>query len=39
VFDRKTDPFQLKNIANEHPEKAAEFYVQLREFMAELQTT
>ena len=39
LFDRKSDPFQLNNIANKDPKKAAELYETLREFMAELRTS
>ena len=39
LFDRKADPFQLNNIANKDPKKAAELYQTLREFMAELRTS
>ena len=39
LYDRKTDPFQLNNIMDKHPEKAKELFQQLREFMAELRVT
>ena len=39
LFDRLEDPFQLKNIANKDPKKAAEMYQTLREFMADLRTS
>jgi arylsulfatase A-like enzyme len=39
LFDRKADPFQLKNIASKDPKRAKELFDQLREFMAELRTT
>jgi hypothetical protein len=34
--DRRTDPFQLRNVAAEHPKVAREMFEQLRFFMAEL---
>ena len=36
LYDRKTDPFQLTNIAAQNPKKARELLDQLRLFMAEL---
>jgi arylsulfatase A-like enzyme len=39
LFDRKADPFQLNNIANKDPKKAAQLFETLREFMAELRTS
>jgi hypothetical protein len=36
LYDRRTDPFQLKNIASENPETAKAMFDQLRLFMAEL---
>jgi hypothetical protein len=36
LYDRRTDPFQLNNIASDHPEKARELLNVLRSFMAEL---
>nr|MDA8216805.1 sulfatase [Dehalococcoidales bacterium] len=39
LFDRREDPFQLKNIAQKDPGRASELYAQLREFMAELRTS
>lgn len=39
LFDRKADPFQLKNIAGKDPKTARELYNTLREFMAELRTS
>ena len=36
LYDRKQDPFQLNNIAAQHPETAMELFEQLRLFMAEL---
>jgi hypothetical protein len=36
LYDRRTDPFQLKNIASENPETAMAMFDQLRLFMAEL---
>jgi arylsulfatase A-like enzyme len=36
LYDRRTDPFQLKNIASENPEIAKAMFDQLRLFMAEL---
>ncbi|MCG8616893.1 MAG: sulfatase-like hydrolase/transferase, partial [Desulfobacterales bacterium] len=36
LFNRADDPFQLNNVAADHPEKARELYDQLREFMLEL---
>jgi arylsulfatase A-like enzyme len=39
LFDRREDPFQLRNVAQKDPGRAAELYAQLREFMAELRTT
>jgi arylsulfatase A-like enzyme len=39
LYDRKADPFQLKNVIDKHPEKAKELFQQLREYMAELRAT
>ncbi|MHB1414934.1 MAG: sulfatase [Chloroflexota bacterium] len=39
LFDRREDPYQLKNIAAKDPGRASELYAQLREFMAELRTS
>ncbi len=39
LYDRRKDPFQLKNIAGEKPEKAKELFDRLREFMGELRTS
>jgi len=39
LFDRKADPFQLKDIMKKNPKKAKELFGILREFMADIQTT
>jgi len=39
LYDRKADPFQLNNIAEEHPEKAEELLQKLKLFIGELRTT
>jgi arylsulfatase A-like enzyme len=39
LYDRRTDPFQLNNIASVHPEKARELLDELRSFMAELKAS
>ncbi len=39
LYDRKTDQFQLNNIATEKPEVAKQMLEQLKEIMAELATT
>lgn len=39
LYDRKTDPFQLHNIAAQHPEKAAELLQQLKLVIGELRTS
>jgi arylsulfatase A-like enzyme len=39
LYDRRNDPFQLNNIASQHPEKARELFDQLRLFMAELRAS
>ena len=39
LFDRKTDPFQLKNIIKEKPEVAKELLQQLKLYMAELKAS
>ncbi len=36
LYDRRKDPFQLKNIAAEQPKKALELLDKLREFMGEV---
>jgi hypothetical protein len=36
LYERRTDPFQLKNIVSEHPAVARELFDRLRLFMAEL---
>ncbi len=36
LYDRKNDPFQLKNIIDQKPEVAKQLYDTLREFMTEL---
>jgi len=36
LYDRRTDPFQLKNIASENPEVSRELFDKLRLYMAEL---
>lgn len=36
LYDRRSDPFQLKNIASEKPEVAREMFDRLRLFMSEL---
>lgn len=39
LYDRKTDPFQLNNIADKQPDKAEELFRQLRQYMIELRAT
>jgi arylsulfatase A-like enzyme len=39
LYNRKKDPFQLKNIAEKKPKKAMELLDKLLEFMGELRTT
>ncbi|WP_300668195.1 sulfatase [Desulfoluna sp.] len=39
LFDRKSDPFQLKNILKEKPSIGKELLKQLMDYMAELRTT
>jgi hypothetical protein len=39
LYDRRTDPFQLNNVIDQHPDVARELFQQLREFMAELKVT
>ncbi|MHB1134972.1 MAG: sulfatase [Chloroflexota bacterium] len=39
LYDRRVDPFQLRNLAAEKPGMASDLYARLREFMAELRTT
>jgi hypothetical protein len=36
LYDRKADPFQLHDVANKNPKKAAELYGTLTEFMVGL---
>ncbi len=36
LYDRKNDPFQLNNVAEQYPEIARKMYDTLREFMTEL---
>ena len=36
LFDCRTDPFQLENLIQKHPEKARELFDKLREHMMEL---
>lgn len=38
LYDRKGDPFQLKNLISEQPEKAADLLRQLKLFIGELKT-
>ncbi len=38
LYDRKADPCQLNNVAGKDPGRAAEFYAELRAFMAGLRT-
>ena len=38
LYDRKKDPFQLNNIIDKDPEKAAELLKKLKLFMGELVT-
>ncbi|SKA67458.1 sulfatase [Desulfobaculum bizertense] len=39
LYNRRTDPFQLKNIAEEHPEIAEELLQKLKLFIGELRTS
>ena len=39
LYDRQKDPFQLNNIAKDHPEKAEELLQQLKLFVGELRTS
>ena len=39
LYDRKADPFQLKNIATDKPEIAENLLEQLKLFIGELRTT
>ncbi len=39
LYDRRKDPFQLNNIAKDHPEKAEELLQQLKLFVGELRTS
>jgi arylsulfatase A-like enzyme len=39
LYDRKTDPFQLKNIINDKPEKGKELLQQLKLYMAQLRSS
>lgn len=39
MYDRKTDPFQLHNIIDQHPEKATELLQQLKLVIGELRTS
>lgn len=39
LYDRKTDPFQLRNIITEQPEKAKELLQQLKLYIGELRTS
>jgi len=36
LFDRKKDPYQLNNIADQEPDIAKDLYQQLRNYMFEL---
>ncbi len=36
LYNRKTDPYQLNNVANQHPDICKELYATLRTFMADL---
>ena len=38
LYDRRADPFQLNNLAGEHPEKAKELLQQLKLYIGELRT-
>ncbi|MHB1134971.1 MAG: sulfatase [Chloroflexota bacterium] len=39
LYDRKTDPFQLTNVANRHKGVASDLFATFRDFMAELRTS
>ena len=39
LYDRRVDPFQLRNLAAEKPGMASELYATLRDFMAELRSS
>jgi len=39
LYDRKTDPFQLNNVIDQHPETARELLAMLKGFMAEQRFT
>lgn len=39
LYDRRTDPFQLHNIAHEHKDVAKQLLDQLKLFMAELRAS
>jgi hypothetical protein len=39
LYDRRTDPFQLKNIASENSEVSRELFDKLRLYMAELRAS
>ena len=39
LYDRRKDPFQLKNVLDKHPEVGKEMLLRLKEFMGELMTS
>ena len=39
LYDRKNDPFQLKNIINDHKETAKDLWIQLRDYMLMLKVS